>query len=114
MSLALSVPYEQGPRNAVCVTAAAAARRVLASLCWCPLCVAVGAQESPGAMGEAGQKWEMLRSGPVSHRADLLELRRQTCVALSLLNISSEKCPLGGLPHPVGWLLDHVGSVSRK
>lgn len=81
MSLALSVPGEQGPGNAVCVTAAAAARRVLASLCWCLLCVA---QESPGAMGKAGQKWEMLRSGPISHRADLLELRRQMRVALSL------------------------------
>lgn len=58
--LGMMGPGEQGPRNVICITAAA--RHVLASLCQHPRVVA-GARVSPGAMGEAGQKWELLRLG---------------------------------------------------
>lgn len=51
MSLALVVPGEQGPRNAVCVTAAAAAEACPGQPPPTPV-----ARESPGAMGEAGWK----------------------------------------------------------
>lgn len=67
-------PGEQGPRNVICVTAAA--RHVLASLCQHPGVVA-GAQVSSGVMEEAGQKWALLRPGHGSHRAALLGLGRK-------------------------------------
>lgn len=69
--LGMMRPGEQGPRNVICVTAAA--RHVLASLCQHP-CVVAGA---PAVMGEAGQKWELLSLGHVSHRATLLGLGRK-------------------------------------
>lgn len=72
MSLALTVPGEQGPRNAVCVTAAAAAEACPGQPPPTPV-----ARESPGAMGEAGWKWEMLRSGHILCRAALLGVRRE-------------------------------------
>lgn len=51
ISLALTVPGEQGPRNAVCVTAAAAAEACPGQPPPTPV-----ARESPGAMGEA--RWK--------------------------------------------------------
>lgn len=69
--LGMMSPGEQGPRNVICITAAA--RHVLASLCQHPCVVAA----APGAMVEAGQKWELLRLGHVSHRAALLGLGRK-------------------------------------
>lgn len=33
---------------------------------------------------------------------------------MSQLHISSGNCPLGSLSPPAGWLLGHVGFVSRK
>lgn len=55
MSVALMMPGEKGPRNAVCVTAAAAAETCPGQPLSRPRVVA-GAQESPGAVGEAGRK----------------------------------------------------------
>lgn len=89
-------PGEQGPRNVICITAAA--RHVLASLCQHPRVVA-GARVSPGAMGEAGQKWELLRLGHVSHGAALLGLGRKDPSCMFYLEAALRVSPhlrLGG------------------
>lgn len=109
MSLALTVPGEQGPRNAVCVTAAAAAETCPDQP---PLAPACGSRSSGISWCDGRGRMEMRNAGVRAciSQSSFAGGEKET----SQLHVSSGNCPLGSLSPPAGWLLGHVGFVSRK